>query len=214
MILIGQFDSPFVRRVAVSLNWLAIPFEHRPWSVGRDFDLIRRFNPLGRVPALVLADGETLIESGVILDYLDELVGPERALLPPAGAWRREALHLMALAVGAADKGVQQIVEVVFRPEEKRHAPWLDRCRTQMQAALGVLEQLALARAGAWLVADRVTQADITVGCVVRFLSEAHGVNRESTEYPALANLSARCEALPAFLATPFDAYSAPVPSG
>ena len=71
MILIGMFDSPFVRRVAVTMNLLAIPFEHRNWSVGKDFDRIREFNPLGRVPTLVLADGESLIESAAILDYLD-----------------------------------------------------------------------------------------------------------------------------------------------
>jgi len=91
MILIGMFDSPFVRRVAVSMKLLAIPFEHRNWSVGKDFDRIREFNPLGRVPTLVLDDGESLIESATILDYLDDFVGPARSLLPPAGRDRREA---------------------------------------------------------------------------------------------------------------------------
>ena len=93
MILIGMFDSPFVRRVAVSMNLLELPFEHRNWSVGKDFELIRQFNPLGRVPALVLADGESLIDSAAILDFLDDLVGPERALLPQIrqGAPRRLA---------------------------------------------------------------------------------------------------------------------------
>jgi drug/metabolite transporter (DMT)-like permease len=76
MILIGMFDSPFVRRVAVTMNLLKIPFEHRNWSVGKDFDRIREFNPLGRVPTLVLDDGESLIESAAILDYLDDLVIP------------------------------------------------------------------------------------------------------------------------------------------
>src|SRR5258708_1943963 len=90
MILIGMFDSPFVRRVAVTMNLLAIPFEHRNWSVGKDFDRVREFNPLGRVPTLVLADGESLIESAAILDYLDDFVGPKRALLPPSGRDRRE----------------------------------------------------------------------------------------------------------------------------
>ena len=78
MILIGMFDSPFVRRVAVSMHLLGIAFEHRNWSVGKDFELIRQFNPLGRVPILVQPDGETLIESAAILDLLDEYAGPER----------------------------------------------------------------------------------------------------------------------------------------
>jgi hypothetical protein len=91
MILIGMFDSPFVRRVAVSMRLLEIPFAHRNWSVGKDQSEIRRYNPLGRVPTLVLDDGETLVESSAILDYLDDRVGPARALLPPTGADRRLA---------------------------------------------------------------------------------------------------------------------------
>src|SRR6267154_4615585 len=101
-----MFDSPFVRRVAVSMKLLAIPFEHRNWSVGKDFDRIREFNPLGRVPTLVLDDGEALIESAAILDYLDDFVGSARALLPASGGERREALRAMSIAVGAAEKGV------------------------------------------------------------------------------------------------------------
>lgn len=84
MILIGMFDSPFVRRVAISLHLLEVPFVHRNWSVGKDFELVRQFNPLGRVPALVLPDGEVLIDSVAILDFIDDTVGPGRALLPPS----------------------------------------------------------------------------------------------------------------------------------
>ena len=136
MLLIGMFDSPFVRRVAVTMKLLQLPFEHANWSVGRDFDRIREYNPLGRVPTLVLANGETLFESAAILDYLDELVGPQRALLPASGPDRRQALKLMAMATGAAEKGVLQVYEGVFRPESKRHEPWLDRLRLQMGASL------------------------------------------------------------------------------
>src|ERR1700740_3230651 len=103
MLLIGMYDSPYVRRVAVSLRLLHMGFEHAAWSVGSDFDRIRAHNPLGRVPTLVLDDGEALIDSSAILDFLDESVGPTRALLPPAGSERRAALYLMALATGAAD---------------------------------------------------------------------------------------------------------------
>ena len=53
MILIGMFDSPFTRRVAISATLLGVDFEHRNWSVGRDFDRIREFNPQGRVPTLL-----------------------------------------------------------------------------------------------------------------------------------------------------------------
>jgi glutathione S-transferase len=127
VLLIGMLDSPFVRRVAVSMRLLDLSYEHASWSVGKDFDRIRAYNPLGRVPTLVLDDGEVLAESAVILDYLDELVGPARALLPAGGTERRAALKRMALAMGAAEKGRDQIYEQAFRPPDKRHAPWLER---------------------------------------------------------------------------------------
>jgi glutathione S-transferase len=199
MILIGMFDSPFVRRVAVSMNLLQMPFEHRSWSVGKDFELIRQFNPLGRVPALVQPDGDTLIESAAILDFLDETAGPTRALLPPAGELRREALRIMAIAVGGAEKGVMQVYESAFRPPERRYRPWVERCHTQMHAALGELDRLCQVRGSEWLIGNRMTQADVTATCAYTFLSDALAINRDSVVYPALNAVAARCEALPEF---------------
>jgi glutathione S-transferase len=211
MMLIGMFDSPFVRRVAVSMHLLQMPFEHRDWSVGKDFERICRYNPLGRVPTLVLDDGEALIESAAILDHLDECAGPERALLPRSGKPRRVALRLMSIASGAAEKGVLQLYEKAFRPEEKRHQPWIDRCRTQMHAGLAELERTAAScGAGRWLVGDRMTQADITVSCVFGFVRQALELDRTAPDaYPHLAALSAVCEALPAFKTAKRD-FAAP----
>jgi len=199
MILIGMFDSPFVRRVAITLHLLDMPFEHRNWSVGRDFDKIRDFNPLGRVPALVLPDGEVLIESAAILDHLDDLAGAARALIPARGTARRAVLGILAIASGAAEKGVLQVYENVFRPEAKRHEPWLDRCRTQMHGALRELERFSAARPGSWLIGDAITQADITVACVFTFLTAALGVDPAGSLYPSLKSSTATCEALQAF---------------
>ncbi len=199
MILIGMFDSPFVRRVAVSMNLLRVPFEHRNWSVGKDFELIRQFNPLGRVPALVQADGDTLIESAAILDFLDENAALGHALLPRSGEARREALRIMAIAVGGAEKAVAQIYETAFRPAEKRYRPWVERCHTQMHAALAELDRLCQVRGGEWLIGNRITQADVTATCVYTFLSEALDINRDAVMYPALSAVAARCEALPEF---------------
>jgi glutathione S-transferase len=208
MILIGMFDSPFVRRVAVTMNLLKIPFQHRNWSVGKDFDRIREFNPLGRVPTLVLDDGEALIESAAILDYLDDFVGPARALLPSSGRDRREALRAMSIAVGAAEKGVLQVYESVFRPEQKRHEPWVDRCRVQMHGALAELERSAAGRGDRWLVGGHLTQADVTTGCVFTFLCDALGA-KTAGAYPSLAGLAERCERLPEFSAAKL-AFAAP----
>jgi glutathione S-transferase len=213
LILIGMFDSPFVRRVAVSMNLLGIKFEHRNWSVGKDFELIRQFNPLGRVPALVQPDGEALIESAAILDLLDERAGPERALLPRAGKERRDALRILAVATGAAEKGVTQIFETAFRPPEKRHQPWVERCRTQMHAALAELNWMSLARKGEWLIGNRLTQADVTVTCVYTFLVGALAIDGTSAAYPGLAAIAARCEALPEFSSVKAE-WSAPGDKG
>jgi glutathione S-transferase len=203
MLLIGMFDSPFVRRVAISMKLLGIPFEHANWSIGRDFDRIREYNPLGRVPALVTDKGEKLWESGAILDYLDERAGPERALLPRSGEERRSALNLMAMATGAAEKGVSQVYERAFRPEEKRHQPWVDRCRIQMSGSLAAIDRYLGERGVAqWLVGKRMTQADITAVCVFTFLDDTLRVAADRVMLQSLATLAARCEALPAFQET------------
>ncbi|MDP9090087.1 MAG: glutathione S-transferase family protein [Pseudomonadota bacterium] len=208
MILIGMFDSPFVRRVAVSMNLLGIPFEHRNWSVGKDFELIRQFNPLGRVPALVQPDGDTLVESAAILDFLDEIAGPEQALLPRSGEPRREALRIIAIAVGGAEKGVLQVYESAFRPPEKRYRPWVERCHTQTHAALAELDRLCQVRGGEWLIGNRISQADITATCAYSFLSEALAINRDTVMYPALSAVAERCELMPEFRSVKADWFA------
>ena len=117
MILIGQYDSPFVRRVAIALVLYGIAYEHRPWSTFGDAERLASYNPLRRVPTLVLDGGEVLIESTVILDYFDELVGPERALIADSGPLRRKALKICALATGLNDKAVSLVYERVLHRE-------------------------------------------------------------------------------------------------
>jgi glutathione S-transferase len=197
MILIGMFDSPYVRRVAVSLRLLGFSFEHRNWSVGRDFAQIREYNPLGRVPTLVLDDGEVLMESAAILDWIDEQVGEARALLPSRGAQRRRALKLMAIATGAADKGVAQLYESAFRPPEKRHEPWLARCRTQVEEGLAALDRACAESRTEWLLGELITQADITLTAASTFLIES--LQLDAARWPALDARRCKGEALPAF---------------
>jgi glutathione S-transferase len=200
ILLIGMFDSPFVRRVAVSLKLLGLAFEHLDWSVGKDHARIRSYSPLGRVPTLVLEDGEVLTESAAILDHFDSAVGPARALVPTNGIPRRQVLQFMALAIAAAEKGRELINERIARPPEKRHEPWEERCRNQMHGALGEIERRYGQCPGKWLVGEHLTQADITLTCVWACLREA--VALEEEPYPSLKALAARCEALPEFEAT------------
>ena len=210
MILVGMFDSPFVRRVSVSMKLLGFPFEHRNWSVGKDAELIRQYHPQARVPVLVLDSGEPLIESAAILDYLDERAGPERALLPAYGDPRRRALQLVALGVSAVDKGIQLAYERIFRPADKRHQPWIDRCLGQAHGAFALLDKACAEVApGQWLLGGRIMQPDITLACVTTYLREAVGLEVE--KFPAVAAHVARCEALPEFKAVyaPFFAPKA-----
>ena len=197
MILIGQYDSPFVRRVAVALGLYQMPYEHRPWSVWANASEIARFNPLRRVPVLVLDDGLALVESGAILDALDHLAGPERALLPRTGPLRREALRLAALATGLADKAVTLLYEHVLRTEDRRSPVWVTRCQGQIRDTLTVLEADREARPTPFVLGERVTHADIALACALRFLGEAHPSLYQPAEWPALAAHAFRCEELP-----------------
>jgi len=197
MFLIGQYDSPFVRRVAIALRLYGLAFEHKPWSTFGDADKIAPYNPLRRVPTLVLDDGEALIESTVILDYLDELVGPEKAMLPRSGAERRRHLRICALASGLGDKAVSLLYERVLRKEQL--ALWVERCEAQIADVLKALEaERAKVTTPYWL-GERIGHADVAVACVVRFTREAHPQLFEPSRYPALSAHADACEALAPF---------------
>src|SRR5215213_711954 len=117
MILIGQYDSPFVRRVGIALTIYELPFDHRPWSTFKDAEKIRPYNPLTRVPTLVLNNGDVLIESQSIIDYLDSLVSPDRAMFPVSEPARHHALKITALAMGLGEKAVSLFYERTFHRE-------------------------------------------------------------------------------------------------
>ena len=196
MFLIGQYDSPFVRRVAIAMRLYGIGFEHKPRSTFGDADKIAPYNPLRRVPTLVLDNGEALIESTAILDYLDELVGPEKAMMAERGDLRRRQLRICALGSGLADKAVSLIYERVLRKEQL--ALWVERCQTQIGGVLAMLEQERAAAASPYWFGDRIGHADIMVACALRFVGEAHPALFDA-RYPALQAHAARCEALPPF---------------
>ena len=199
MILIGQYDSPFVRRVAVALRLYGFDYEHRPWSVFGDAERIAAHNPLRRVPTLIADDGEALFESGAILDGLDELAGRERALIAASGPERRHALKTIALATGLADKAVSLVYERVIH--QRGTAMWVERCREQIAGVLEALEADRAARSGPWWFGERIGHADVAVACVLRFVSEALPEVYAPADWPALAAHAAACEGLPEFQA-------------
>jgi len=198
MILIGQYDSPFVRRVAIALRRYQLPYQHRPWSVWGDAERIAPFNPLRRVPVLVMDDGLCLVESAAILDSLDDLAG-ERAMLPRSGPERRAGLRLCSLATGLGDKAVTLLYEHVLRSEDRRSEVWVGRCQGQIRDTLALLEAERSRQPTPFWLGERLAHPDVAVACVLRFLGEAHPALYRPADWPALAAHAGRCEALPEF---------------
>jgi glutathione S-transferase len=195
MILIGQYDSPYVRRVAVTLHLHGIAFEHRPLSTFSDADVIRPLSPLLRVPVLVTAEGMALTDSTVILDHVDRLVPPDRRLVPEDGPARSRVTRVLALLTGVADKAVALFYERVMH--ENPAEAWVARCTAQVKDTLARLDG-ERGTAPFWF-GPHIGQADVTLACVWRFLSEAHPGLAAAATFPALAEAAESLEATAPF---------------
>jgi glutathione S-transferase len=204
MKLLGHYLSPYTRRVAVSLNALGMTFTLDELSVMKEPERVRPHNPLLRIPTLVLDDGTALIESGAILDEIDQIAGPERALVPQTGHARRIVMQLTAFAIASMEKQQWATYERRFRPAEKVHPPWIEHNEGQSLGGFRHLDRVAAGASG-WLAGTaRMTQADITTAVVVGF---ALLVRPELQDLvPQLCAFAARCEELPAFRAAPMPA--------
>lgn len=197
MILIGQYDSSFVRRVGIALTLYDIAFEHRPWSVFGDADKIAAYNPLTRVPTLVLDDGDVLVDSYTMLDHLDSLVPAEQAMHPRSEPARRHSLKVTALASGLADKAVSLFYE--RRLHDKASPAWEARCLRQIRGTLAALEADRAARPGPYWLGDRIGHADIAVAASIRHMGDSHPELAGLEDCPSLAAHCAAMEALPVF---------------
>jgi len=199
MLLIGVNRSPYTRRVAITLQAYGVPYEQQALSGFGNRAEVRAKNPLGRIPALVLDNGEVLLDSGAIIDHLDEAYGRDRALTPAAGADRRAVLKVAALMMGACDKGLQAAYERNHHPAEKVHQPWIDDCMAQMTTALAAVEAMA-DPTKPYLLLGRLTQADVTAFIAER-LARGLGVDTE-TQTPRLRVLAKKLAEEPAFRST------------
>jgi glutathione S-transferase len=133
----------------------------------------------------------------MILDYLDDRVGPEKAMIARGGDVRRKHLRICAFAMGLGDKGVSLLYERVLR-KEKQLDLWVERCNSQIAGVLQLLEKERAAVKTPYWFGERIGHADIMVACVLRFVGEAHPALFD-TRYPALKAHSESCEALPPF---------------
>jgi glutathione S-transferase len=200
--LIGMLDSPYVRRVAISLQLLGLRFEHEPLSVFRTFPEFRRINPVVKAPTLVCDDGEVLMESTLILEYAEMLARP-RTLMPAALPELQHALRLTGLALAACEKAIQIVYERGLRPPEKLHQPWVDRVTDQLLAAFGALEEELVGRPLP-VTSAAITQADVSVAIAWHFTQQMLPEVVPAARYPALIAFSNAAEALSEFRAAPY----------
>lgn len=201
MQLIGMLDSPYVRRVAVSLRVLGIPFDHHPLSVFRTFDAFRQINPVVKAPTLVTDEGVVLMDSTLILQWIDAR-HPGNPLTPAAPAAHLHDLRLCGLALAACEKAVQTVYEEQLRPAEKQHAPWFDRVSLQRDAAFATLEA-ELLRAPPRADTGALTHGSIASAVAWSFTQLLLPGRVTAEHHPVLASFAAAAEQLPAFAACP-----------
>lgn len=209
MLLIGMLDSPYVRRVAISLQLLPMHFEHRPLSVFRSFEQFRVINPVVKAPTLVCDDGTVLMDSSLILEYAQALA--PRSLMPRDLATLKTDLRVIGLGLAACDKSVQLIYEHNLRPAEKQHPPWIERVSAQLLAAFTDLET-EVGRRPLAAGAAQMTQAGVTTAIAWRFAQQMLPQVVPAASFPVLASYSAQAESLAAFRAAPHgDGICVPV---
>ena len=201
MKLVGMMGSPYVRRVAISLRLMGLEHEHRQISVFRDTEEFRAINSVVKAPTLICDDGEMIMDSSMILDYLESLVEPGRSLMPKDPAQHRKVLALIGLGLAVCEKAVQLEYEY-NKPVEYHYEPWQSRVTEQLHAALALLEQAA-AHAHPWLATEQLSQADVTVAAAWRFTQFRVSHLVDVHTYTALAAYADRVEQLPEFVDTP-----------
>jgi glutathione S-transferase len=203
MQLIGMLDSPFVRRAAITMRMLDVSYEHKPLSIFQTYEEFRQLNPLVKVPTLLCDDGEMLVDSTLIIDYIESLAG--RSLMPVDPLQRRVALQRIGVALVAMEKVAQRIYELKVRPEEYRYEPWLERLNEQLLSAIDAMELSVGEVDDNWMFGEQPSQADITTAVAWRFVNHAAPAIAGITQRPALDEFSSRAEKLPEFLACPLE---------
>lgn len=201
MQLIGMLDSPYVRRVSISLQLLGIPFEHQSVSVFSTFEQFRQINPVVKAPSLVCDDGQVLMDSSLILDYAEALAAP-RSLMPAAIGERQHALRVIGLALAACEKTIQIVYERNLRPPEKQHEPWVVRVQGQLFAAYQALE-IELRNKPLAVSSKTINQAGVSTAVAWSFTQMMLPEIVIAADYPALQAYSEQAENLAEFIAAP-----------
>ncbi len=203
MILYGRNLSPYARRVAI---WMRLQGRHAERReippMGETWEEIRAHNPVGRVPILILGDGQHLIETWAICDWLEETAPEGRRLVPAAGPDRLACQQRIALANSTTEKTVALVYEKNRRPERFQWPEWQERLVAQIRGGLAAME--AAAPAERFHGGAEPDGSDIAT-VVAYQMVEATNPWAIDPPCPALAALAERAMALPAFAETKPD---------
>jgi glutathione S-transferase len=189
--------SPYVRKVRVVLAEKGLACDLVAEDVWGPDSRVARHNPLGKIPALLLDDGECLYDSRVIAEYLDGLAAP--ALIPPAGLERARARRVEALADGICDAAVAIVLERK-RDAARQDAAWIDRQRGKIVAGFEALARDLGERR--WLGGEAPGLADLAAGCAIFYVEFRLPELGCRPRHPNLAGFADRLEARPSFAAT------------
>lgn len=198
MRLIGMLDSPYVRRVAISLSELGHDFDHEPISVFSDFGEFGRINPVVRAPTLVLDDDAVLMDSSIIIEQFESFSPAERSLWPRDKVGRSRCAAVLGLALAACDKAVQLVYERELRPPDKQHGDWAERVSGQVSAACRLLNEQPEEK-DLWLARGRPTQAGLTLAVACTFMQHLIPDVWAEAGLPHLRRFQEDVEALPIF---------------
>ncbi|MYM86144.1 glutathione S-transferase [Rugamonas sp. FT82W] len=198
MKLIGMLDSPYVRRVAVTLQLMGVRFEHQSLSVFSTFDQFRQINPVVKAPTFLADDGTVLMDSTLIVQYAEALAMPASRLTPSMPTELLRSLRVLGLALAACDKGVQLVYEGMVRPTA--HQPWAERVTVQLLAAFDALEAELRAHP---LSVEALDHAGVMTAVTWHFMQQMLPQVVDASRYPLQAEFSRQAEALPAFRAAP-----------
>ena len=200
--LVGQYDSPFVRRVAIALHHHRIPSERQIISVFQDFDEVLDINPLGKVPTLTLSDGKYIFDSKSIIEYLESEASEDIRLTVSNRDDYVVMLQIEAVGIGLAEKTYERGIEFARRTPGTHDPAWIDRLERQIETALIWLESRKTAE---FFVADRLSRADLAVAVATTFLAEKQPQLYDQERFRALEEHRIKCEALPIFEAAAYS---------
>ncbi|HVL73901.1 MAG TPA: glutathione S-transferase family protein [Beijerinckiaceae bacterium] len=193
LVLRSSPSSPFVRKIRIAAQVLGLwdRIREEPADTMNPQDSLVGQNPLGKIPALVLENGEVLYDSRVIGQYLDDLAGGGRIV--PKGWGRYDVLRREALADGIMDASVLRVYEIRFRPEERREPSWVERQAQKVERGLEEAERTLKA------VSGPVDLGQIALACVLGYL-DFRFEGRWRASHPQLVAWLADFEkAVPAF---------------